>query len=54
MEMILLWLAIVCMVGQHNLFATNKINIYQLRTRFNEFELVSEDWKIPQKGLFIL
>ena len=41
-----------CLYGGSTQFvvATNKINIYQLRTRFNEFELVSEDWKIPQKG----
>ena len=30
--------------------ATNKITIYQLRNRFNEFEVMCDDWKIPQKG----
>lgn len=29
--------------------ATNKINMYQL-SRLNEFILISENWKIPQRG----
>ena len=32
--------------------ADNKINIYQLNCKDNKFNIISEDWKIPNKGKY--